>query len=228
MVSARCIRDRLKRLENICQQVEDKCGDPQVIDLSHEDLHKSFIQMVKAEGHYSEMSTAIAIPRLREDYNDKWKVVVDIIRRSIKGEAISCEDLIVETFRESPLTLDQPNIAMLTRKVGAVVTTAKGQHGKLTTQEWGRVFNVLKKKLINFQHSLAEETKRELNRELFVDKRMHPTMEDFLDGIGQARNNLRQDQLQHVQRPGIRRQSTREKERTGNRTRNSMPVPCIV
>ena len=41
-------------------------------------------------------------------------------RRSIKGEAISCEDLIVETFRENPLTLDQPNIAMLTRKVGAV------------------------------------------------------------------------------------------------------------
>ena len=160
--------------------------------------------MVKAEGLYSEMSTAIAIPRLREDYSDKWKVVVDIIRRSIKGEAISCEDLIVETFRENPLTLDQPNIAMLTRKVGAVVTTAKGQHGKLTTQEWGRVFNVLKKKMINFQHSLAEETKRELNRELFVDKRMHPTMDDFLDDLGKAWNNLRKVYLQACQLLGMK------------------------
>mgnify|MGYP006872263506 CR=1 FL=1 len=43
-------------------------------------------------------SSALAISRLREDYNDKWKVVVDIIRRSIKGEATSCGDLIIETF----------------------------------------------------------------------------------------------------------------------------------
>ena len=83
-----------------------------------------------------ELVLAIAIPRLREDYIDKWKVGVDVIRRSIKGEAISCEDLAIETLRESPLTLDQPSIAMPTHKVGAVVTTAKGQNGKLTTQEW--------------------------------------------------------------------------------------------
>ena len=38
---------------------------------------------------------------------------------------------------------------MLTRKVGAVVTTAKGQNGKLTAQEWGRIYNILKKKLAN-------------------------------------------------------------------------------
>ena len=49
---------QLKRLENTCQQIENKGGDPQVIDLIHEDLHKSFIQMVKAEGHYPEMSEA--------------------------------------------------------------------------------------------------------------------------------------------------------------------------
>ena len=59
---------------------------------------------------------------------------------------------------------------------------------------------------INFQLNPAEETKRELNRELFVDKRMHPTMDDFLDDLGKAWTNLRKMYLQACQLLGMKRQ----------------------
>ena len=43
-----------KRLEDAYQQIENRWGeDPQVIDLIYEDLHRSFIQMTKAEGDYT-------------------------------------------------------------------------------------------------------------------------------------------------------------------------------
>ena len=39
------------------------------------------------------------------------------------------------------------------------------------------------------------ETKRELNRALFLDDKMHPTMDDFFDDLGRAWTSLRQAYL---------------------------------
>lgn len=49
------------------------------------------------------------------------------------------------------------------------VITAKGQEGRISSHEWGRVCNTLKKRLIDWKVNLTEETKREFDRVLFLN-----------------------------------------------------------
>ena len=70
---------------------------------------------------------------------------------------------------------------MLTCKVGAVVTTAKGQNGKLTTQEWGRIYNILKKNLANFSLRIKKEKKAVRKGIRFIVKTVFATVVDVID-----------------------------------------------
>ena len=111
----------------------------------------------------------MAISNLRDAMNPKWKLVLDVIKRRTQSEVSSIEEQVIDAIKGYRLAYEEASIAMMYQETNKAIINNKGIDGKLSKQEWERVYQHLKKNFIKGQHLLNQSTKVELERQLFLE-----------------------------------------------------------
>ena len=147
--------------------------------------------MLREDGHLTEVPITVAISILRDSMNPKWQLVLDTIKRRTQAEVTSIEEQVIDATKGFKLTYDEPSIAPMYQEVNQAIVNNKGIEGRLSKQEWERVYQRLKKSFVKSQYSLNQSTKVELERQLLLDKKTPNDMDELFDALSNAWSEVR-------------------------------------
>ena len=214
-------RSEVNKWSASLHQLETRGAEPQAIDLIHPSLHRSLAMMLREDGHLENTPINVAISMLRDAMNPEWRLVLDTIKRRTQPEVTSCEEQIIDAIKGYKLSYDEASISMMYQEANKSIVNNKGINGELSKQEWERVYHHLKKHFIKGQSNLSQATKVELERQLFLDQKMQPTLDDFFDTLSKAWKEVRSVYVKACQMLGYNKTQHQSQGRDNDRRNRS-------